>query len=162
MEPFLSELPYHIYDWLIISLKNFCIVIRKWPTFLPSIHLLGISKDAVRNANHVEKICKAYSCSNETTPQVHGLHVLHNWAALHGMGLHCMGPHCMGCTYCIIGLHCMPWVALHGTALHGVALHGAALHGDALHGAALHGGALHGLQCIGCMLFFVCGGGQSH
>ena len=21
---------------------------------------------------------------------------------------------CMGCTYCIIGLHCMPWVALHG------------------------------------------------
>ena len=37
MEPFLSELPYHIYDWLIISLKDFCIVIRKWPTFLPSI-----------------------------------------------------------------------------------------------------------------------------
>ena len=36
MEPFLSELPYHIYDWLIISLKDFCIVIRKWPTFLPS------------------------------------------------------------------------------------------------------------------------------
>ena len=37
MEPFLSELPYHIYEWLIISLKDFCIVIRKWPTFLPSI-----------------------------------------------------------------------------------------------------------------------------
>ena len=36
MEPFLSELPYHIYDRLIISLKDFCIVIRKWPTFLPS------------------------------------------------------------------------------------------------------------------------------
>ena len=28
MEPFLSELPYHIYDWLIISLNDFCIVIR--------------------------------------------------------------------------------------------------------------------------------------
>ena len=39
MEPFLSELPYHIYDWLIINLKDFCIVIRKWPTFLPSIKM---------------------------------------------------------------------------------------------------------------------------
>ena len=36
MEPFSSELPYHIHDWLIISLKDFCILIRKWPTFLPS------------------------------------------------------------------------------------------------------------------------------
>ena len=36
MEPFSSELPYHIHDWLIISLKDVGIVIRKWPTFLPS------------------------------------------------------------------------------------------------------------------------------
>ena len=29
MEPFSSKLRYHIHDWLIISLKDFCIVIRK-------------------------------------------------------------------------------------------------------------------------------------
>ena len=44
MEPFSSELPYHIHDWLIISLKDFCIVIRKWPTFLPSLNYLQLKK----------------------------------------------------------------------------------------------------------------------
>ena len=29
MHLFLSELPFHIHDWLIIGLKDFCIVIRK-------------------------------------------------------------------------------------------------------------------------------------
>ena len=37
MNPLSSELPFHVRNWLIISLKDFCIVIRKWPTFLPSI-----------------------------------------------------------------------------------------------------------------------------
>ena len=36
MNPLLSELPYHVHNWLIISLKDCCIVIRKWPTFWPS------------------------------------------------------------------------------------------------------------------------------
>ena len=27
---------FHVHNWLIISLKDFCIVIRKWPTFWPS------------------------------------------------------------------------------------------------------------------------------
>ena len=36
MNPLSSELPFCVHNWLIISLKNFCIVIRKWPTFLPS------------------------------------------------------------------------------------------------------------------------------
>ena len=34
-----SELQYHVHNWLIISLKDFCIVIRKWPTFWPSNNL---------------------------------------------------------------------------------------------------------------------------
>ena len=38
MNPLSSELPFHAHNWLIISLKYFCIVtvIRKWPTFWPS------------------------------------------------------------------------------------------------------------------------------
>ena len=36
MNPLSSELPFHVTNWLIISLKYFCIVIRKWPTFWPS------------------------------------------------------------------------------------------------------------------------------
>ena len=36
MNPLSSELPLHVHNWLIISLKDFCIVIRKWPTFWPS------------------------------------------------------------------------------------------------------------------------------
>ena len=36
MHPFSSELSFHIHNWLIINLKDFCIVIRKWPSFLPS------------------------------------------------------------------------------------------------------------------------------
>ena len=31
-----SELHFHVHNWLIITLKDFCIVIRKWPTFWPS------------------------------------------------------------------------------------------------------------------------------
>ena len=34
-----SELPFHVHNWLIISIKDFCIVIRKWPTFWPSSHM---------------------------------------------------------------------------------------------------------------------------
>ena len=49
MEPFLSELPYHIYDWLIISLKDFCIVIRKWPTVLPSMMELRLCGETFEN-----------------------------------------------------------------------------------------------------------------
>ena len=37
MNPILSELSFHVHTWLIISLKDFCIVIRKWPTFWPSM-----------------------------------------------------------------------------------------------------------------------------
>ena len=37
MNPLSSELPFHVHKWLIISLQDFCIVIRKWPTFWPSI-----------------------------------------------------------------------------------------------------------------------------
>ena len=36
MNPLSSELPFHVHNSLIISLKDFCIVIRKWPTFWPS------------------------------------------------------------------------------------------------------------------------------
>ena len=36
MNPLSSELTFHVHNWLIISLKDFCIVIRKWPTFWPS------------------------------------------------------------------------------------------------------------------------------
>ena len=36
MNPLSSELPFHVHHWLIISLKDFCIVIRKWLTFWPS------------------------------------------------------------------------------------------------------------------------------
>ena len=37
MNPLSSELPFHVHNWLIISLKDFCIVIviEKWPTFWP-------------------------------------------------------------------------------------------------------------------------------
>ena len=37
MNPLSSELPFRVHNWLIISLKDFCIVIRKWPTFWPSM-----------------------------------------------------------------------------------------------------------------------------
>ena len=36
MIPLSSELPFHVQNWLIISLKDVCIVGRKWPTFLPT------------------------------------------------------------------------------------------------------------------------------
>ena len=32
MNPLSSELPFHVHNWLIISLKDFCIVIKKWPS----------------------------------------------------------------------------------------------------------------------------------
>ena len=40
MNPLSSELPFHVHNWLIISLKDFCFVIRKWPTFWPSRFLI--------------------------------------------------------------------------------------------------------------------------
>ena len=40
MRLFSSELSFHIHNWLIINLKDFCIVIRKWPTFLPATSLV--------------------------------------------------------------------------------------------------------------------------
>ena len=33
MNPLSSELPFHVHNWLIISLKDFCIVDRKWLLF---------------------------------------------------------------------------------------------------------------------------------
>ena len=36
MNPLSSELPFHVHNWLIISLQDFCIVIRKCPTFWSS------------------------------------------------------------------------------------------------------------------------------
>ena len=42
MNPLSSELPFHVHNWLIISLKNFCIVIRKWPNFWPSSKKVSI------------------------------------------------------------------------------------------------------------------------
>ena len=32
VNPLSSELPFHVHNWLIISLKDYCIVIRKWLT----------------------------------------------------------------------------------------------------------------------------------
>ena len=62
MEPFLSELPYHIYDWLIISLKDFCIVIRKWPTFLlPS----RSSNDCLQQCLSKHILTKAYESTRK-------------------------------------------------------------------------------------------------
>ena len=43
MHLFSSELVFHIHDWLIISLKDFCIVIRKWPTFLLSTQVARLA-----------------------------------------------------------------------------------------------------------------------
>ena len=44
MNPLSSELPFHVHNWLIISLKDFCIVIRKWPTFWPSRRKASVSE----------------------------------------------------------------------------------------------------------------------
>ena len=43
MNPLSSELPFPVHNWLIISLNDFCIVIRKLPTFWPFtfIHVAG-------------------------------------------------------------------------------------------------------------------------
>ena len=43
MNPLSSDLPFHVHNWLIISLKDFCNVIRKWPTFWPSSNNVNIS-----------------------------------------------------------------------------------------------------------------------
>ena len=46
MNPLSSELPFHfhVHNRLIISLKDFCIVIRKWPTFWQSNVYLNSNK----------------------------------------------------------------------------------------------------------------------
>ena len=56
MEPFSSELPYRIHDWLIISLKDICIVIRKSPTFLPSRYMYKYNIDTYSNINSSIKL----------------------------------------------------------------------------------------------------------
>ena len=38
MNPLSSKLPFHVHNWLIISLKNYCIVIRKWPNSIHALH----------------------------------------------------------------------------------------------------------------------------
>ena len=48
MNPLSSELPFHVQDhnWLIIGLKDICIVIRKWLTFWPStLHRTFLNKE---------------------------------------------------------------------------------------------------------------------
>ena len=54
MNPLSSELPFHVHNWLIISLKDLCIVIRKWPTFLPSnnFHEFYIQQPQLRNCEN--------------------------------------------------------------------------------------------------------------
>ena len=74
-----------------------------------------------------------HSCSNETTPQMHGSHYI--------------GLHCMGCTAC----GCTAW----GCTAWGCTAWGCTAWGC----TALHAAALHGLHCISCMFFFVWGGG---
>ena len=44
MNPLSSELTFYVHNWLIIRLKDFCVVIRKWPTFWPSSNLLPFFK----------------------------------------------------------------------------------------------------------------------
>ena len=49
MNPLSSELPFHVHNWLIISLKDFCIVIRKWPTIWPSKPTKQFERNRHRN-----------------------------------------------------------------------------------------------------------------
>ena len=53
MNPLSSELPFHVHNWLIISLKDFCIVIRKWRTFLPSIMKVDFKEQFHRIILHI-------------------------------------------------------------------------------------------------------------
>ena len=57
MNPLSSELPFHVHNWLIISLKDFCIVIRKRPTFWPSSYNISfkIEKSAVISSVVIKK-----------------------------------------------------------------------------------------------------------
>ena len=96
------------------------------------MHQPEISKDAVRNADHVR--------GKDMQGIVAQMKQHHK----------CMGRTALGCT---------AWAALHVAALHGSALHGVALYGAVLHGTALHGAALHGLHCISLMFFCLGGGG---
>ena len=52
MNPLSSELPFHVHNWLISSLKDFSIVIRKWPTCIsitgsPEINFYFNSQNSV-------------------------------------------------------------------------------------------------------------------
>ena len=69
------------------------------------MHQPEISKDAVRNANHVEKICTFLD--------------MHFFIARMKQHHKCMGRTALGCT---------AWAALHVAALHGAALDWLALH----------------------------------
>ena len=59
MNPLSSELPFHAHNWLIISLEDFCIVIRKWPTFWPSsiAVVIYINDQLVINYNDSRQPC---------------------------------------------------------------------------------------------------------
>ena len=63
MNPLSSELPFHVHNWLIISLKDFCIVIRKWPTFWPSTYKLCydqlLTKSAELSALPIDRVAVA-------------------------------------------------------------------------------------------------------
>ena len=57
MNPLSSDLPFHVHNWLIISLKDFCNVIRKWPTFWPSNCKLQIYAISIEFAIFYKQIC---------------------------------------------------------------------------------------------------------
>ena len=138
------------------------------------MHQPEISKDAVRNADHVEKICRAYivarmkqhhKCMGRTALGCTAWAALHvatlHGAVLHGAALHRVALHGSALHGVALRGAALHETALHGIALHGAALHGVALYGAVLHGTALHGAALHGLHCISCMVFFCLGGGKA-
>ena len=76
MNPLSSELLFYVHNCLIISLKDFCIVIRKWPTFLLSTANLSISGVLIKvltlQANHIQYYAAVNhrSCSLEFVTHV--------------------------------------------------------------------------------------------
>ena len=58
MNPLSPELPFHVHNWLTISLKDVCIVIRKWPNFWPSTYLLVV----VRSVCITASLLKEHLC----------------------------------------------------------------------------------------------------
>ena len=100
-------------------------------------------KDAVRYANHVKKICRAYIVAQ--MKQHHKCMGCTAWVALHGAASHGAASHGAA----------SHGAASHGAASHGAASHGAASHGAASHGTVFHGAALHWVvlyHCMGCIV----------